>query len=83
MDILWGLSLFIALGIFAGALYEGRGFQAAIRLAMGVLVIGMVGTLVVMLLGLAINLAFTLARIGVWVLIVLLLISLAAKVLRR
>ena len=82
MFSLWNLTLLAGLLTFAVSLYQGRSFGAALRMGVGILIIGGAATLLLSLIGPLFALMGGLLTVAFWVLIVFALFRIAGSALR-
>lgn len=81
-DLIWSLSVFVALAVFIAALEQGKNFGVALRMAVGVLIIGIAAVFVLKILGWTLGLLLSLLWVVVWVAIVYGLIVAAGKAIK-
>ena len=81
-EILFGLAEFVALIIFILALVQGKGFWNAVRMGVGVLIIGVVAVLALGLLGFAFKLTMGLLTLALYGLVIYAVVVLVARALR-
>ena len=81
-EFLFGLAEFVALIVFIMALVQGKGFWNAVRMGVGVLILGVVAVLVLGLLGFAFKLTMGLLTLALWGLVVYAVVVFVAKALR-
>jgi hypothetical protein len=81
-QFLFGLAEFLALIVFIVALVQGKGFWNAVRMGVGVLILGVAAVLVLGLLGFAFKLTMGLLSLALWGLVVYVIVVFVAKALR-
>ncbi|HEY3411942.1 MAG TPA: hypothetical protein VGM51_02685 [Armatimonadota bacterium] len=81
-EFLFGLAEFLALIVFIVALVQGKGFWNAVRMGVGVLILGVVAVLVLGLLGFAFRLTMGLLTLALWGIVIYAIVVFLAKALR-
>ncbi|HOC31102.1 MAG: hypothetical protein GYA63_04935 [Armatimonadetes bacterium] len=81
-NLIWSLSVIVALVVFIAALAQGKNFGVALRMGVGVLIIGLAAVFVLNILGWALGFLLSLLWVAVWVAIVYGLIVVAGKAIK-
>jgi ABC-type uncharacterized transport system permease subunit len=81
-EFLFGLAEFLALIVFIVALVQGKGFWNAVRMGVGVLILGVAAVLVLGLLVFGLKLTMGLLSLALWGVLIYAIVVFVAKALR-